>query len=151
MGRQRIGYRWAFVIRVLAIATAAVGSAVAAGFTAKALPPSLVGCWKRHVPGHGSAVPGGDYRMSIDRSGLLIVYLLGATGCSGRTDFSTTVSARGGKGQLAIATMRVSECPRPGAYNWKRFGNKLALTVAADACRTRLDTFAGVWTKTPGG
>ena len=87
--------------------------------------------------------------MSTDRTGLLIVYLEGAASCSGRTDFSTTVSAAGDK--FEIGAMPVSECSGQGAYKWKRSGTKLTLTIATDKCGARLGLFAGVWTKTKSG
>ena len=115
---------------------AAIVTGVAASATTTAVPKQLTGWWKREgvliwvgSSGTVTLIPGfGGYEMEFSRvtahrltvSGSLFDGKGGLVSCSGTTD----------------------------RYRWKVASHQLKLTKIHDACRPRVNMFAGVWGRT---
>jgi len=146
-GRRSLGLPLTTVVFMAAL-VAAVGTALA---QRTSLPHSLVGCWTRTVPAGVPGVHAGPYTISTTQGGLLVVYLQGTPGCNGRTDFSLTVSAAGGKLVMGSAPILPGSCKGQGTYGWKVTGKTLTLRLIKDKCRVRGNFFPGAWKKIPAG
>jgi hypothetical protein len=112
---------------------------------AAAVPAALRGSWKRRMTtsdwGGADGYPVGTWRLDVEKSGTVDVYLPGTDA----VDFTTRLMVS--RGRLTIDTVPI--CPgETGRYSWRATAEKLTLTVVEDdACAPRAALFGGVWAR----
>jgi hypothetical protein len=115
-----------------------------ASASSNAVPQSIVGCWKRHVPALPVGTSAGVWLVQITRAGRLNAYPPGTTNCGGSADFASTVTVAGSRFTIG----KVPVCVLPGAYSWKATATTLTLHTTSDpSCSPRRILFSGVWTR----
>jgi len=110
---------------------------------ARAVPPSLVGCWAHRAPALSVGTPAGVWLVKITKQGMLYAYPPPLRTCGTVFDFAMTISAASGRLRFGTAPV----CPTGAGYSWALAGRSLSLHAKGDPCRWGAQLFAGVWTR----
>jgi len=134
------------LLLVVVVASVAAAAGSAQGVHSLSVPPSLVGCWSRHVPALPVGTPAGVWLIRIKSNGGFAAYTPGSTKCNAAWDFTSHVSVRAGR--LTIGHVPI--CANNGVYTVKAAATSLKLQTVSDAgCPARAGLLAGTWKRTP--